>query len=40
MNPSDSALTAGLNGLNWQVQVWPWVLAMVTVPPSISRRPP
>ena len=21
--------------MNWQVQVWPWVLAMVTVPPCL-----
>src|SRR6266516_4203603 len=35
MKPSASAFCAGLNGLNWQVQVWPWVLAMVTVPPFL-----
>jgi hypothetical protein len=28
-------LTAGLNGLNWQVQVWPCSLEMVTVPPCL-----
>src|SRR5262249_48304068 len=33
--PSDSRLTAGLNGLNWQVQVWPCSLEMVTVPPCL-----
>src|SRR5579883_1941495 len=31
----DSAYTAGLNGLNWQVQVWPCSLGMVTVPPFL-----
>jgi hypothetical protein len=28
-------LTAGLNGLNWQVQVWPCVLAIVSEPPCL-----
>ena len=28
-------MTAGLNGLNWQVQVWPWTFAIVTVPPCL-----
>src|SRR4051794_41203016 len=37
--PSASTLTAGLNGLNWQVQVWPCSLAMVTVPPCFGAGP-
>ena len=28
-------MTAGLNGLNWQVQVWPWTLAIVSEPPCL-----
>jgi hypothetical protein len=32
----DVVFTAGLNGLNWQVQVCPPTLAMVTVPPCFG----
>ena len=35
-----SELTAGLNGLNWQVQVWPCSLEMVTVPPCFQAAGP
>src|SRR4051812_29537591 len=33
--PSETALTAGLNGLNWQIHVCPCTFAMVTVPPCL-----
>src|SRR5882757_2518117 len=38
--PSASALTAGLNGLNWHGQVWPATLEMVTVPPFLCAPVP
>src|SRR3954465_4480729 len=38
--PNDTELTAGLNGLNPQVHVWPWVLAIVTTPDWPPELPP
>src|SRR5690348_16402341 len=38
--PKDSQFTAGLNGLNPQVQVCPATLAMVSAPPEADVPPP